>query len=114
MKKAGVNFTNILQAAFTHADPKSLLNHQPFCVFGSALVKAVCKHVDDIDHWCQLFVLCANGLVKLTLGVDFTNILRTAFTFEDPNSAKKTDRLTVYFVLWVSGCIKAAHKMLVK
>jgi len=32
----------------------------------------------------------------------------------DPKSAKKTDNFTVFFVLSGSGCIKAAHRTLVK
>ena len=61
-----VNFTNILQAAFTRADPKSakqLLNWIVFfALLGSARVKAACR-----------------TLVKLTPGVNFTNILPAAF-----------------------------------
>jgi len=38
-------------------------------------------------------------LVKLSTGVDFTNILCPAFTQTDLKSAKKTDGLTVFFVL---------------
>ena len=42
-----VNFTNVLQAAFTRADPKSaikLLNLTVFfALFGSAQVKAACR-----------------------------------------------------------------------
>jgi hypothetical protein len=47
-------------------------------------------------------------------GVDFTNILCTAFTRADPKSAKKTDCLTVLFVLLRSVHVKAARKMLMK
>ena len=50
---SGVNFTNILGAAFTCADPKSakkLLNLTVFfALLGSAHVKAAHKHVDEID-----------------------------------------------------------------
>ena len=50
---SGVNFTNILRAAFTCADPEStikLLNLTVFfALLGSAQVKAACKHVDEID-----------------------------------------------------------------
>jgi len=41
--------------------------------------------------------------------VDFNNILRTALTSADPKSAKKTDCLTVFFALWGSARVKAAH-----
>ena len=60
------------------------------------------------------FVLCIKMLVKLTPGVDSVNILCAAFTQADPKSAKKTDSLTVFFVLMGSVCVKALRKMLVK
>ena len=48
----GVNF-NILQAAFTHADPKSakktVNSSSFFALLGSAGVKAARKHVVEID-----------------------------------------------------------------
>ncbi len=47
-------------------------------------------------------------------GVNFINILQSAFMCSDPESAKKTDGLTVFFVLLGSLCIKVARKMLVK
>ncbi len=46
------------------------------------------------------FVLYIKRLVKLTPGVNFVNILNAAFTQADPNSAKKTDGLTVFLRLW--------------
>jgi len=46
--------------------------------------------------------------------VNFNNILLKAFTLADPKIAKKTFNLTVFFALLGSGCVKAAHKMLVK
>jgi len=53
-----------------------------------------------------------NMLVKLTPGVNFTNILHKAFTRADPKSAKKTEEgLNVFFVLLGSTHIKAACKM---
>jgi len=47
-------------------------------------------------------------------GLNFTNILLEFFTPPDPKSAKNTVKLSVFFVLVGSACIKAAHKMLVK
>ncbi len=38
-------------------------------------------------------------------GVNFINILRMPFMRSDPKSAKKTDSLTVFFVLLGSACI---------
>jgi len=43
-------------------------------------------------------------------GVDFTNVLRSAFAREDPKSAKKTLGTRLSFALWGSASIKAAHK----
>jgi len=52
---AGVNFTNILQAAFSHADPKRKKDTFDLTLFlhffGFALVKVACKHVDEIDPY---------------------------------------------------------------
>ena len=55
----GLNFINILWAAFTHTDPESVKNQLRyqylFRLLGSAHTKAACR------------------LMKLTLGVDFTS-----------------------------------------
>jgi len=48
------------------------------------------------------------------LGVNFTNILQTAFTHADPKSAKNTVKLSVFFALLGSEHVKAARKMSVK
>ena len=53
-------------------------------------------------------------LMKLTLGVNFSNILRAAFTYANPRSAKKTVNLTIFFVLLGSMCVKAANRRLMK
>jgi len=39
-------------------------------------------------------------LMKLTVGVNFANVLRAAFTLADPESAKKTDNLIVFLRNW--------------
>jgi len=44
----------------------------------------------------------------LRLGVNFINFLRAAFTREDPESAKHTDNLTVFYALLGSARVKAA------
>ncbi len=50
---SGVDFINILGAAFVHADPKSVNQIYNFIVFsallGSMRVKAASKHIDDTD-----------------------------------------------------------------
>ncbi len=53
-------------------------------------------------------------LMKLSPGVNFINVLQTAFLCTDPKSAKKNDNLTVFFVLLGSGHVKAASRMLMK
>ena len=49
----GVNFTNILRAAFIHTDHKKCKKDsqvkQLLALFGSACVNAVHKHIDEID-----------------------------------------------------------------
>jgi len=45
---------------------------------------------------------------------NFINILQADFGLRDPESAKKTYNLTVFFALLGSACVKAAHKRLVK
>ena len=61
MKRPGVNFTNVLRAAFTHAEITKAQKQLNLAVFlallGSVRVKAACKM-----------------LVKLTPGVDFISI----------------------------------------
>ena len=51
----------------------------------SASVKAICRK-----------------FMKLSPGVDLTNVLHTAFTHADPKSTKDTDDLTAIFVPWRS------------
>ncbi len=46
----------------------------------------------------------------LSPGVNFTNILQAAFTYEDPKSAKKHRQLDCLFALLESALIKAARK----
>jgi len=74
--KPVVDFTNILRADFTHADPKSVKKNDNLTVFfalsGSECVKAA--HI---------------MLMKLKPMVYFTNILQAAFTVVDPKSAKR-------------------------
>ena len=53
-------------------------------------------------------------LCPVLFGVNFTKILRAAFTLADPKSAKKVLNLTVLFALLVSAGVKAAYKTLMK
>ena len=50
----------------------------------------------------------------LAHGVNFTNVLRAAFTRADPKSAKKTVKLSSFFALLGSASVKAARRTLVK
>jgi hypothetical protein len=47
-------------------------------------------------------------------GFNFINVLQATFAHTDPQSAKKTDILTVFFVLWGSASVKAACRTLTK
>jgi hypothetical protein len=48
--------------------------------------------------------------MKLTPGVDFTNVLGAAFTKEDPINAKRHWWLDCLFALLGSSQLQAAHK----
>ncbi len=50
----------------------------------------------------------------VTSGVNFINILRTAFPLVDPKSVKKIDNLTVFFTLLGSARLKAVRRTLMK
>jgi hypothetical protein len=50
----------------------------------------------------------------LRAGVNFTNIIRAAFTQADPKSAKKTVKLSVFFEHSGSACIKSALRTMIK
>ncbi len=52
--------------------------------------------------------------IYVPTGVNFTNIIQAAFTHADPEQAKKTDNLTVFFMLLGSLGIKALLKTLMK
>ncbi len=82
-------------------EPKSAKKTYGLTVF-FALLGSVCSKV------------VLRMLMKLTPGVDFTNILRVAFMSTDPKSANKTDSLTAFLCFLESACIKATLKMLVK
>jgi len=48
------------------------------------------------------------------MGVNFINSLQAAFESADPESAKKTDNFTVFFMLLGYVSVKATCKTLVK
>jgi len=47
-------------------------------------------------------------MVKLTLGVDFTNMLLATFMYAETEGAKNTIYFT-FFAFLASVCVKAAH-----
>ena len=47
-------------------------------------------------------------------GVNFINVLRAAFAHTDPESAKNTVKLSIFFVLMGSAIVKTVNKTLVK
>jgi len=52
--------------------------------------------------------------MKLTQGLNFINVLRTAFTCVDPESVRIQSNPQYLFTLLGSTCAKAARKMLMK
>ena len=70
--------------------------------------------LDCTTHWKAFSDLRHTKRITVQLGVDFTNILRAAFTIADPKSTKKLLDLTVFFALLVSAGVKAARRMLMK
>ena len=63
----------------------------------------------------NLYEKCAKTmLMKLTVGLNFVNILHIAFMCSNPKSVKYTKDLTVFFTLLGSTSIKALCKLLVK
>ncbi len=64
-----------------------------------------------IRSWsCQKFSTTA----WFSTGVNFTNILRKAFTLKDPKSVKHIDNLTVFFTLFGSAHVKTVLRTLMK
>ncbi len=56
----------------------------------------------------------AAQLFQLPSGVNFTNVLLTAFMCADPGRVKNTDDLAVFFTLSGSMSAKAVQRTLVK
>jgi hypothetical protein len=98
------HFVNILRIALTSKDHKSAKNTVESSVFfallGSERSKAAHKPLMKLTPACTV--------------VNFTNILRTAFTSKDHKSAKNTVKSSVFFALLGSERSKAAHKPLMK
>jgi len=67
-----------------------------------------------ILYWTLSIDLIEDCVCYYHMTVNFTNILWLAFACTVPKSAKKTDGLTVHFLLLESVCLKAVGKMLIK
>jgi hypothetical protein len=81
--RLGLDFINVLRTAFTPVVPQSVRTQSSrqylFTLLGPTSVKAVRR-----------------TLMKLTPGVNFTNIFSKAFTREDPQSIKNLVNLSVF------------------
>jgi len=97
-QQTGVNFTNVLCAAFTLTYPQSAKRHwrleSLFSLLGSVRVKVARKHVDEIDPW----------------GLNFINVLRTAFTPVVPQSVRNQSSRQYLFTLLGPTSVKVARK----
>jgi len=104
LASSGVNFINVLWAAFMVVDPNNIKRYWQlnwnFMLLGFLCVKAVCR-----------------TLMKLTAGVNFINVLRAAFTSADPESANvavKDYQLDRLFCSFGICALKVAHRTLMK
>ncbi len=97
----GLNFINVLSAAFTCADPKSEKDNDDLTVFFTLLVSTSSKAA------CKM-------LMKLTPGLNFINVLRTAFTPVAPKSVRIQSSCQYLFTLFECTSTKASCKMLMK
>ncbi len=61
----------------------------------------------------SIFFICFSEDLKRP-GINFIKILRAAFSLADLKSAKKTENLTVFFVILGSGHVKASRRTLMK
>ncbi len=63
---------------------------------------------------CYNYIIFCKPILRVTTGVDFTNVLLAAFFHQIQKSQKDTDELTVFFLaLLESAHVRAVHKMLV-
>jgi hypothetical protein len=63
----------------------------------------------------KILRICIRSFVNSHPGLNFINVLRTAFTHIDPECAKKDSQVSgVIWCFWDLRSVKAAHKMLVK
>jgi len=70
---------------------------------------------DQPDTTCRSFHTYDTTVCKYYVAeINFIIVLRAAFACTDPESEKKTDGLTVFFVLSRSAQVKATHRKLMK
>ncbi len=122
----GVNFINILWAAFAPVDPKSVKRYWQLdwilTLLGATGVKAVHKYVGEIEPRFQCLrsmqpdgSACFDYEVQLCCpGVNFINVLRTAFTLVGPKSVKRYWQLDWVLTLWGTTGVKAVRRTLMK
>jgi len=77
-----------------------------FCALYYSLMKAIPTIVLEVCKIeCSTSALCREIFVwfcpssRVSPGVNFINVLRAAFTLVDPESAKRTDNLSVFFII---------------
>jgi len=86
-----------LHAKIPNAKKIQLIHQYLFTFLGPASIKVACR-----------------TLMKLTSGLNFINVLHTAFTNGDPKNIKKTVKLSIFLTLLGSASVKAARRMLMK
>ena len=84
-ERVGVNFINILRAAFMHADPESAKKLLDLTVFlglmGSASVKAACRMLMKLNPSHRIYLFC---LFNLKLGQKVDEPLERSLVAIDP------------------------------
>ncbi len=106
-------YTNLLHAQISKEQKIQSSCQSFFALLGSAGAKfwwnwpeisTYAAESVDIDEWSKLYV-----------GLNFIDVLHTAFTLADPESVKRCWWLDcIFFTLSGSTSVKASHKMLVK
>ena len=72
------------------------------------------KSTQEALVMCAIFCISDYAEMQLTIGVNFTKVLRAQKLLVDPKSSKKTVKLSSFFALLGSASIKAARRTLVK
>jgi len=101
--RSGVNFTNVLRAAFTLVDPESFKNtvksSVSFYAFGICGRKSCTKSVDEIEPWWILIVV-KNKSVPTTAEAGATTATTTTSVDQLPCLTYHNAGASVYIVLF--------------